>query len=165
MYMLIFLCIMLCMCTVGIMSEKVHEKMPLKLTKLHNVSITTVTVTDGLVTVCVYVCVCMCVCMCVRVHACVCVHVCMCTRTRTCASLLMHTVLFSYSLIVTGDAVGCVKFFDHDLKMLNWYAHTYIQPVYTVTMYTVFIRYDNLKFGPIISISFANNPNSQKLSP
>lgn len=79
----------------GIMSEKVHEKMPLKLTKLHNVSITTVTVTDG--------------------------------------------------LIVTGDAVGCVKFFDHDLKMLNWY--------------------DNLKFGPIISISFANNPNSQKLSP
>ena len=32
-------------------------------------------------------------------------------------------------MIVTGDAVGCVKFFDSDLKMLNWYACTHKKPL------------------------------------
>ena len=37
---------------VGVFSEKVYEKMPLKLTKLHSVSITTVTLTEKLVLYC-----------------------------------------------------------------------------------------------------------------
>ena len=93
---------------VGVFSEKVYEKMPLKLIKLHSVSITTVTQTEKLV-LCIAHNYCMHVCM-------VCTPVCMCVHLYVCVYL--------YSMIVTGDAAGCVKFFDNDLKMLNWYVCT-----------------------------------------
>ena len=40
---------------------------------------------------------------------------------------IYHHYILLYSMIVTGDAVGCVKFFDNDLKMLNWYVCMYIE--------------------------------------
>ena len=62
---------------------------------------------------------------------------------------------------MTGDTVGCVKFFDSDLKMLNWYAHAILH----VCVHTIYCRYDNLKFGPIVSISFASASSPSKLQP
>ena len=124
---------------VGVFSEKVYEKMPLKLTKLHNVSITTVTLTEKSVLVVLhkvytYVCIlehtrvhlCLCMCMPVflYVRMYVCMYVCMDGWIHVCNSVTMCVSLsLLYSMIVTGDAVGCVKFFDNDLKMLNWYVH------------------------------------------
>ena len=80
------------------------------------------------------------------------------TCVYTCVSPL-------YSMIVTGDAAGCVKFFDNDLKMLNWYVRMHIGYSCSIMVFVVFVRYDSLKFGPIVSISFAHIPNSMKLNP
>ena len=44
------------------------------------------------------------------------------------------------SLLVSGDSIGQIKFFDSDLKLLNWYDNT-------------------LGLGPLASISFAHDPN------
>ena len=46
-----------------------------------------------------------------------------CTPVYAC----VYVCVYLYSMIVTGDAAGCVKFFDNDLKMLNWYVRTYAQ--------------------------------------
>ena len=51
----------------------------------------------------------------------------------TVPSLLCHC-----SLVVTGDSAGCVKFFDADLKLMNWH--------------------DSASCGPLASISFAHLP-------
>ena len=60
-YLYIHTCTYSCLCVykavcmyVGVFSDKTYEKMPLKLTKLHSVSITTVTVADKLVLCCVF---------------------------------------------------------------------------------------------------------------
>lgn len=42
-------------------------------------------------------------------------------------------------MIVTGDKEGKVKFFDSELKMLNWYE-------------------DTMRYGPLCSISFSYSP-------
>lgn len=49
---------------------------------------------------------------------------------------------FSFSLLVTGDSEGQIKFFDGELKMLNWYDS---EPSY----------------GHTVSISFAHQPKLQ----
>ena len=57
----VFTNIKYCTCMyIGVFSEKVYEKMPLKMIKLHSVSITTVTVADKLVYCCMYMCMHMC---------------------------------------------------------------------------------------------------------
>lgn len=43
-------------------------------------------------------------------------------------------------MVVTGDTEGKVKFFDSELKMVNWYE-------------------DTMKFGPLCSISFSYSPS------
>lgn len=43
-------------------------------------------------------------------------------------------------MVVTGDKEGKVKFFDSELKLLNWYE-------------------DTMKYGPICSISFSFSPD------
>jgi hypothetical protein len=43
-------------------------------------------------------------------------------------------------MVVTGDAEGKIKFFDSELKMVNWYE-------------------DTMKYGPLCSISFSYSPN------
>ena len=41
---------------------------------------------------------------------------------------------------MTGDTEGRIKFFDNELKMVNWYE-------------------DTMKYGPISSLSFSYFPN------
>ena len=43
-------------------------------------------------------------------------------------------------MVVTGDMEGKVKFFDNELKMMNWYE-------------------DTMRYGPLYSISFSFSPN------
>lgn len=43
-------------------------------------------------------------------------------------------------MVVTGDKEGRVKFFDSELKLLNWYD-------------------DTMRYGPLCSISFSFSPN------
>ena len=43
-------------------------------------------------------------------------------------------------MVVTGDMEGKIKFFDNELKMVNWYE-------------------DTMKYGPLCSISFAYSPS------
>jgi len=47
-------------------------------------------------------------------------------------------------LVVTGHSGGQVRFFDSELKLLNWYEHT-------------------PKFGPLASVSFAYTPKLKDL--
>ena len=49
----------------------------------------------------------------------------------------------SYSLLVSGDSEGQVKFFDSELKMLNWYD-------------------GDPSYGHTVSISFAHEPKLHK---
>ena len=50
----------------------------------------------------------------------------MCAQLLCCdfKQVCMHEYIMHlchlYSMIVTGDAAGCVKFFDKELKLLNW---------------------------------------------
>ena len=48
-------------------------------------------------------------------------------------------------MVVTGDTEGKVKFFDSELKMVNWYE-------------------DTMKFGPLCSISFSYSPSISMLN-
>lgn len=53
-------------------------------------------------------------------------------------------LLCAHSLVVTGHSGGQVRFFDSELKLLNWYEHT-------------------PKFGPLASVSFAYTPKLKDL--
>jgi len=54
------------------------------------------------------------------------------------------SLLCAHSLVVTGHSGGQVRFFDSELKLLNWYEHT-------------------PKFGPLASVSFAYTPKLKDL--
>ncbi len=45
---------------------------------------------------------------------------------------------------MTGDKEGRIKFFDRELKLINWYDST-------------------MRFGPLCSISFAHSPEISRL--
>lgn len=47
-------------------------------------------------------------------------------------------------MVVTGDTEGKIKFFDSELKMVNWYE-------------------DTMKFGPLCSISFSYSQSIHSL--
>lgn len=55
-----------------------------------------------------------------------------------------QSLLHILSLLVTGDSGGKIKFFDSDLKMVNWYDNT-------------------TELGPLASISFAQTSNITSL--